>query len=271
MDPILVLGGTGKTGKRVVSRLEEQGVSARVGARQTGFDWLDESTWDRALAGVKAVFVVPLDGTTLTRAFVDKAVANGVERVVLLSGRGVDNPEYGSDTNATGLTHVEGEKAVRELEIPWTILRPGWFAQNFSEGFFAPAVQAGELRLPAGGGGVTFVDAQDIADVAVAALTEDKHAGEIYELSGPQAVTMAEAAEAISAAGGRQVRYVPLTVDEFVAESIRDGWPPQDAADFAEVVSAIERGLEDHVSDGVDRALGRAPRDFKTFANTTTW
>ncbi|WP_051795399.1 NAD(P)H-binding protein [Kibdelosporangium aridum] len=271
MDPILVLGGTGKVGSRVVSRFNQQGTDVLVGARRTGFDWLDQSTWDPALAGVRAVFVVPLDGATLTGEFVSKAVEAGVERVVLLSGRGVDVPGYGSDDNTAGLTHVLGEKAVRELDIPWTILRPGWFAQNFSEGFFAPAVQAGELRLPAGDGAATFVDAEDIADVAVAALTEDKHAGETYELSGPRALTMAQVADAISTASGREVRYVPITSEEFIAESVRDGWPQQDAADFADVIGAIRRGLDAHVSDGVPRALGREARDFATFASNALW
>ncbi|SMC59056.1 Uncharacterized conserved protein YbjT, contains NAD(P)-binding and DUF2867 domains [Kibdelosporangium aridum] len=271
MNPILVLGGTGKVGSRVVARLTQQATDVRIGARRTGFDWLDQSTWDPALAGVRAVFVVPLDGATLTGEFVTKAVEAGVERVVLLSGRGVDVPGYGRDDNTTGLTHVLGEKAVRELDIAWTILRPGWFAQNFSEGFFAPAVQAGELRLPAGDGAVTFVDAEDIADVAVAALTEEKHAGETYELSGPRALTMAEAMDAISVASGREVRYVPLTPEQFIAECVQDGWSQQDAADFADVVGAVRRGLDAHVSDGVQRALGREARDFATFASNTVW
>ncbi|WP_217280382.1 NAD(P)H-binding protein [Kibdelosporangium persicum] len=269
MDPILVIGGTGKSGSRVVAQLKQQGREVRIGARSTGFDWLDESTWDSTVTGAAAVFVVPLDGTTLTGAFVRRAVELGVRRVVLLSGRGVDTPGYGSADNALGNTHVLGEQAVRALDVDWTILRPGWFAQNFSEGFFAPAVQAGEIRVPAGDGAATFVDAEDIAAVAVAALTEDKHGGEIYELSGPRALTMAEAAAEISAASGRQVRYVPLTPEQYVAEAVEQGMSPEEAAAFGEVYDALRRGLDAHVSDGVERALGRRPRDFSDFAKST--
>jgi uncharacterized protein YbjT (DUF2867 family) len=218
--PILVIGGTGKSGSRVVSRLRAQGIPVRVASRsgEPAFDWHDRTTWDTALESVKAVYLVPLDGQFLTRPFVERAAQLGVERVVLLSGRGVDAPGYSGEANIAGATHVDGESAVRDSGIAWTILRPAWFAQNFSEGVFRDAILAGELRLPAGDGAASFVDAEDIAAVAVAALTEDGHAAQTYELSGPRALTIAEAVTEISEATGRRIRYVPFSPGEFVTE-----------------------------------------------------
>ncbi|MEV0052168.1 NAD(P)H-binding protein [Saccharopolyspora shandongensis] len=265
---ILVIGGTGKSGRRIVSRLRAAGLPALIASRSGDrrFDWTDRDTWDTALEGVRAVYLVPFDGEQLTRPFVECAVELGVQRLVLLSGRGVDVPGYVDTRNPAAQTHIDGEAAVRDLGIEWTIVRPGWFAQNFDEGFFRDAVLAGELRLPAGDGAATFVDAEDIAAVAVAALTEDGHDRQIYELSGPRAVTIAEAAAEISAATGREIRYVPLSPEDFVAELTASGWLPGDAADFAEAMAPLRRDLDSHVSDGVRRALGREPRDFSEYA-----
>ncbi|WP_314615196.1 NAD(P)H-binding protein [Streptomyces stackebrandtii] len=273
--PILVTGGTGTTGSRVVSRLRAQGAPVRVASRsgEPPFDWHDRTTWDSALEGVKAVYLVPLDGRLLTRPFVERAARLGVERVVLLSGRGVDVPGYSGEANLAGATHVDGESAVRDSGLSWTILRPAWFAQNFSEGVFRDAVVAGELRLPAGDGAASFTDADDIAAVAVASLTEDGHDGQTYELSGPRALTIAEAVAEISEATGRSLRYVPLSPGEFIAELIGEGWSAAEAEDYAEAVSPIRRGMDSGISDGVRRALGRPPRDFTEYvaAAVSAW
>ncbi len=273
--PILVTGGTGTTGSRVVSRLRAQGAPVRVASRsgEPPFDWHDRTTWDSALEGVQAVYLVPLDGRLLTRPFVERAAQLGVERVVLLSGRGVDVPGYSGEANLAGATHVDGESAVRESGLSWTILRPAWFAQNFSEGVFRDAVVAGELRLPAGDGAASFTDADDIAAVAVASLTEDGHDGQTYELSGPRALTIAEAVAEISEATGRSLRYVPLSPGEFIAELIGEGWSAAEAEDYAEAVSPIRRGMDSGISDGVRRALGRPPRDFTEYvaAAVSAW
>ncbi|MGW2327775.1 SDR family oxidoreductase [Streptomyces sp. NPDC001700] len=267
--PILVTGGTGKSGGRVVSLLRAQGAPVRVASRSgmPRFDWLDRATWDSALDGVKAVYLVPIDGELLTRPFVARAVELGVERVVLLSGRGVDVPGYSGEANIAGATHMDGEDAVRDSGIAWTILRPAWFAQNFSEGIFLDTILAGELRLPAGDGAASFVDAEDIAAVAVAALTEDGHGGQTYELSGPRALTIAEAVAEISKATGRDIRYVPLSPEEFVAELTGQGWPVAEAEDYAEAVGPIRRGMDSHLSHGVQRALARQPRDFTDYVS----
>jgi uncharacterized protein YbjT (DUF2867 family) len=269
--PILVTGATGKSGRRVVSQLRAKGLPVRAAARngEHSFDWTDGGTWDAALEGVRSMYIVQLDGTRLVRPFIERAVQHGVQRIVLASGRGIDNPDYAKDSGGVFEGLVDSEAAVRESGLEWTISRPGWFAQNFSEGFFADAVLAGELRLPAGDGAAGFVDAEDIAAVVVAALTEDRHAGQVYELSGPRAVTLTEVVATISEATGREIRYVPLSVEGYVAELVQQGLPPADAEAFADVIEPLREGTDEYVSDGVQRALGRPPRTFAEFAKST--
>lgn len=269
--PILVTGATGKSGRRVVRQLRTKGLTVRAAARNGEhlFDWTDSGTWDAALQDVRAVYIVQLDGTMLVRPFIERAVQHGVRRVVLASGRGIDNPDYAQDSGGMLPGLLDSEAAVRESGLEWTISRPGWFAQNFSEGFFADAVRAGELRLPAGDGAASFIDAEDIAAVAVAALTEDHHTGHTYELSGPRAVTLAEAAAMISEATGREIRYTPIRVEDYVAELVQQGTPPADAEAFADVIEPLRKGTDAYVSDGVQRALRRPPRTFTEFATST--
>ncbi|WP_435122162.1 SDR family oxidoreductase [Amycolatopsis thermoflava] len=269
--PILVTGATGKSGRRVVSRLRAKGLPVRAAARngEHVFDWTDSGTWDAALEGVRSIYIVQPDGTRFVRPFVERAVQHGVEQIVLASGRGIDNPDYVKDSGGVLEGVLDSEAAVRESGLKWTISRPGWFSQNFSEGFFARDIRAGELRLPGGDGAVSFIDAEDIAAVVVAALTEDGHSGQIYELSGPTAVTLAEAVATISEAAGREIRYVPLSVENYVAELVQQGLPQADAEAFANVIAPIRSGADEYVSDGVQRALGRPPRTFAEFAKST--
>ncbi|WP_327136499.1 NAD(P)H-binding protein [Nocardiopsis sp. RV163] len=263
----LVTAGRGTTGRRVVRILREQGFTVRAASRSSEqyFDWLDQSSWGPALKGVDAVYLVPFDPEPLTPVFVRSAVEAGVRRIVLLSGRGVDVPDYGGEGNDAVAHHLAGEEAVRASGVEWTIVRPGWFAQNFSEGFLRGDVLSGELRLSAADVPASFVDAEDIAAVVAAALTGADHSGQVYELSGPRSLTMGEVASEISGGTGRDVRYVPLPPEEFVAELIRQGYAEEDARSFERTLSPIRLGLDSHLSDGVRRALGRGPRDFTDF------
>ena len=192
-NTILVIGSTGKTGKRVATRLTDRGIDVRHGSRSsaTPFDWEKPSTWAPALDGVTAVYVtyspdlaVPGSVEAITE-LVALAVAAGVRRLVLLSGRGEEEAERAEDV-------------VRASGAEWTIVRATWFAQNFSEGNFADDVAAGVVALPVGDVLEPFVDADDIADVAVAALTEDRHVGQTYELTGPRLLTFADAVSEIA-------------------------------------------------------------------------
>lgn len=256
----LVLGATGKTGRRVVDRLRRRGLPVREASRSgnPGFDWEDPATWGPALDGVGAAYIsyypdlaVP-GAPEAVRAFADLALDSGVQKLVLLSGRGEDEAQRAEQTLlATG--------------ADVTVVRCAWFMQNFSEDFMQGAVMDGQLILPGGEGREPFVDADDIADVAVAALTEDGHRGEIYELTSPRLYTLAEIADELSQATGRTISYVPVTVEEYAAGAADHGVPAEFVT-FLTYLFGQVFGNNSYVTDGVQRALGRAPRDFATFA-----
>ncbi len=257
----LVLGGTGKTGRRVVERLAGHGVPTRVASRAAdpSFDWGDQSTWDAVLDGVTAAYIsyapdVAIPGATdAIRIFVEKAVRHGVQRLVLLSGRGEEEAQH-------------CERIVQDAGIEWTIVRCSWFCQNFSEGEFLGMVLAGEIALPAAEVREPFVDVDDIADVAVAALTEDGHAGQVYELTGPRLLTFAEAVNEIAGASGREIRYIQIPNEAFTAGIAESGAPDDIAWLLNYLFSTVLDGRNAYVCDGVQRALGREPTDFAEYA-----
>jgi uncharacterized protein YbjT (DUF2867 family) len=258
--PILVIGGTGKIGRRVVERLTARRLPVRIGSRsgEPPFDWEDRSTWHPVLEGVGSAYVthywdaIPGAAETLG-SFADLAVGSGVPRLVLLSGRGEDEAE-------------RAERAVRDSGAELTVLRSTWFAQNFSENDWREQVQAGELALPAGGTPEPFVDADDIADVVVAALTDDRHVGEVYELTGPRLLTFAEAVDEIARAVGREIRYVPISIEDFAAAAAEQGVPSEVVEMLTFIFGEVLDGRNAHLADGVRRALGREPRDFSDYA-----
>ncbi len=257
----LVLGGTGKTGRRVVERLASRGVPTRIASRSANppFDWDDQGTWDAALDGVTAAYIsyapdLAIPGATdAIRDFVEKAAEHRVQRLVLLSGRGEEEAQ-------------QCERIVQDAGIEWTVVRASWFNQNFSEGEFLEMVLAGEITLPAGEVGEPFVDADDIADVATAALTEDGHAGQIYEVTGPRLLTFTDVAQEIARATGRDTRYIQIPPEAFAA-GIADSGAPDDIAWLLDYLfSTVLDGRNAYVCDGVQKALGRAPTDFARYA-----
>jgi len=268
--PTLVLGGTGKTGRRVVERLNARGVPTRVGSRsgEPPFDWEDPRTWAPALQGVESVYVsyypdLAVPGAVETvGSFAELSVKSGVPRLVLLAGRGEPEAEL-------------AEQAVRDTGAEVTIVRSTWFAQNFSEDYMLEAVLSGEVALPAGEVPEPFVDADDIADVAVAALTDDKHIGQLYELTGPRLLTFAEAVEEIAKAAGREIRYVPVSVEGHAAAAAEQGVPDEVIELLTYLFGEVLDGRNAHLADGVQRALGREPRDFREYARdaaaTSVW
>ncbi|HEV8205068.1 MAG TPA: NmrA family NAD(P)-binding protein [Acidimicrobiia bacterium] len=260
-DTTLVLGGTGKTGRRVTERLTALGVPVRIGSRsgEPPFDWEKPETWAPALRGVKSVYIsyypdlaVP-GAVEVVGSFARLAVNEGVPRLVLLAGRGEAEAEL-------------AEQAVRGSGADLTIVRATWFMQNFSEDYMIEHILAGAIALPAGDTPEPFVDADDIADVAVAALTDDKHVGQLYELTGPRLLTFAEAAEEISNATGRDIPYVPVSLEEHAAVATEQGVPVEVIDLLTYLFSEVLDGRNAHVTDGVQRALGREPRDFREFA-----
>ncbi len=162
------------------------------------------------------------------------------------------------------------ERAVRESGAEWTILKPAWFAQNFSEDpFFRGQLVDGEVVMSTGDGVEPFIDVEDIADVAVAALTGDGHGGQAYELSGPRLLSLGAVVEEIARATGRDIAYRAVTADAFTAYAARRGLP-QDFADLLNMLYGwIGEGRFARLADGVQRALGREPRDFADYVRTT--
>ena len=209
-QPVLVLGGTGTIGRRVVERLTARGLPVRIGSRsgEPRFDWEDRATWEPVLEGVGSAYVshhfdaIPGAAETLG-SFAELAVESGVPRLVLLS--------------------------------------------------------AGDTPEP-------FVDAEDIADVAVSALTDDRHIGEVYELTGPRLLTSAEAVQEISGAVGREIGYVPISIEDFAAASAEQGVPSEVVEMLTYIFGEVLDGRNAHLADGVQRALGREPRDFRDYA-----
>ncbi|MFF3323589.1 NAD(P)H-binding protein [Streptomyces sp. NPDC002889] len=260
-ETVLVTAATGKTGRRVAERLAARGVRARAGSRKgpVVFDWEDESTWAAALHGVDAAYVAYFPDLSapaapaVMRSFGRLAATAGLRRLVLLSGRG--EPEA-----------VVAEDALRESGLELTVVRAAFFAQNFSEGAMYEGVLAGEFAFPAGTTAEPFVDADDLADVVVAALVEPGHAGEVHELTGPRLVTFEEVAHEIGRATGREVRYVPVSAPEYARMLQQYGLPAPEAEWLAGLFGALLDGHNASLTDGVERVLGRAPKDFAAYA-----
>lgn len=263
--PILVTGATGKTGARVAHRLKLAGHNVRPGSRRAAvpFDWDQPATWAAALQGAGAVYVnyhpdfaFPGAIENLT-AFAHAAVSADVGRLVMLTGRGEHYAQL-------------GEEVIAQSGLDYTIVRSAWFAQNFSEGSMLAPVLAGVLPMPGGEIAEPIIDIDDLADVIVAALTEDTHNGAVYEATGPRLLTFAEIADILSGAIGRRVDYLPITFDAFHAELAATS-----GAQFADIVAAIARetfdGRNARLGDGVLRAIGRQPRDFTEFAKAAAW
>ena len=258
-SPILVIGSNGKTGRRIAAKLSALGYPVREGSRSASipFDWDLPETWRPALAGVSAVYISYFPDLAFPgapekiEALTQQAKAAGVRRLVLLSGRG----EF----------HAQRcENIVRQSGLEYVLVRAAWFAQNFSEGYLRDPLLQGVIALPAGDVREPIVDVDDIADVAVAALSESHHVGELYEVTGPRLLSFAEAADALSEATGHKIRYQPISLDEFHAGMLEIGGPV--VADvFTEICREVLDGRNASLGDGVQRALGRQPRDFSDF------
>ncbi|MER9878749.1 NAD(P)H-binding protein [Mesorhizobium sp. M0118] len=259
--PILILGGTGKTGRRLAGRLTARGLPVQIGSRSgtPPFDWENDTTWEPALDGVGAVYIsyypdlaVPGAADTVG-AFSRLAVECGVRRLVLLSGRG--------ETEAQ-----RAEEMLKASGADWTILRCAWFSQNFSEGFLVDSLREGEVALPVGNVGEPFVDADDIADAAATVLTRQGHTGQLYELTGPRLLSFADAVAEIGRAAGRNIPFKQISHTEFTAAIAEHELPAEFAWLLNELFTEVLDGRNESLTDGVQRVLGRAPKDFSAYA-----
>lgn len=259
-SPILIIGKNGKTGARVNHRLQALGYATRPVSRSTtpSFDWENPATWPSAIKGTKAAYVTYHPDLALPRAeatikeFVKVAHENGLEHIVLLSGRGEEGAE-------------RAENALKESGISWNIVRCSWFSQNFSENFMLEGILADELVLPEGDTIEPFVDTDDIADVAVATLTKPGHRNRLYELTGPRALNFAQCVKEISEALGRPVKYTTVPVDDYI-NALREQGQPEDLQWLLHLLfTEVFDGRNSNVMLGVEEALGRPATDFKTY------
>ena len=263
-ETVLVLGATGKTGRRITERLQTLGVPVRLGSRDANppFDWKDQSTWDAVLDGVQAVYLsyqpdLAVPGALETvQAFTDLAVKHGIRKLVLLSGRGEIEAEH-------------AERVVQNSGIDWTILRASWFCQNFSEAHFLEPILQGELALPVGDIAEPFIDAEDIAEIAVAALTQPGHSHRLYELTGPRALTFAQAIEEIASATHRQIDFITVPREAYREALEQEQLPPQLIDLVLYLFTTVLDGRNTPVADGVQQALGRPARDFSDYVRRT--
>lgn len=268
---ILVLGATGKTGRRLLPLLRDRGAAVRAASRSGGagtvaFDWALETSWKPALEGVAAIYLVGPDlvedPSDATAAFLDVAYRSGVRTVVALSSLGVTFPNEPIHSGRR-----KAEEALRQSRMNWTILRPSGFSQNFSEGFFAPGIGSGQVRAATGTGRVAFVDASDIASVAAVALTAPGHAGQAYALTGPRALSFDEATSLVAGALGRPVAFSPLGETEFRGMMLGFGLPGAYADVVVRDQVAIRDGFAADVSHDVEAVTGRPATDFSVFVD----
>jgi uncharacterized protein YbjT (DUF2867 family) len=263
---VLVLGGTGKTGSRVADTLSERGVSVRTAARggaDIRFDWNNPATFEGALQGVTGVYLVSpvmrVDFAGVVSDFLDQAEQAGVRNVTYLS--------------AYGMEHAPAEVALRAVELDLesrgsfthSIVRPAWFMQNFSETFLKPVED--EIVVPGGTGAEAFVSAEDIASVAAATLAEpERHAGRAYAPTGPESLTLDEAARIISAAAGRTIVYRDTDRTEWVGAMVRSGVPAEYGEVLRTLTETIASGRGAQPNGDVLAATGAAPVSFADFA-----
>lgn len=258
---ILVLGGKGKTGSRVAERLIKLGKSVRLGSRSEtpSFDWENAATWPEVLAGMDAAYItfqpdlaVP-GAVDIIKHFTELAVEAGVKKMVLLSGRGEQEAQV-------------CEQVVMQAGVDYTIVRASWFNQNFSESVFLEPVQLGHVALSRGGALEPFVDADDIADVVVASLTNDKHSNQIFELTGPRLLTFEQAIAEIAQATGRVIRFEPLTIEEHM-RMLRQYQVPEDHIWLVQYLfTEVLDGRNSSVTNDIEQVLGRKAKDFSAYA-----
>jgi uncharacterized protein YbjT (DUF2867 family) len=255
--PVLVTGGTGKSGRRVAVRLRAAGRPVRIGSRtgEPRFDWHDRATWPAALDGAGAVYLAYAPDLSFSGAaglvgeLARAAVDTGAGRLVLLSGRGEEGAQ-------------RAERLIIDCGAPWTIVRAAVFAQNFTEGAFADAVRQGVVEMPAADVAEPFVDVDDVAEVAASALLDDRHIGEVYDVTGPRLLTFTEALDIVGRSLGHPVGYLHVTAAEMLAGLVASGVAPGEAAELVELFTTILDGRNAHLADGVERALGRPPKDL---------
>lgn len=263
-EQILVLGATGKTGRRVADKLSKMGKSVRLGSRSAApaFDWGNPEGWANTLKGISKVYItyqpdlaVPAAFDAIT-GFTKEAIKAGVQHIVILSGRGEEEAQ-------------RCEEIVMQSGVDWTVVRCDWFNQNFSESFFMEPILAGHVAVPRTATHVPYVDVDDIADVVVASLTEEGHAGKEHELTGPDLLTFGEVVEAISKATGREIQLHPISLEEYAAMLKEHGVPEDYRWLINYLFTHVLDGRNSSITKGIEEVLGRKPKSFAQYALET--
>ncbi len=264
-NKILVIGGTGKTGRKVVEGLKQQNQNVRVGSRSKDpvFNWDDPTTWPKALAGMDKVYIVYYPDLAVPGALeaikglIEEAKKAGVKKAVLLSGKGEKEAE-------------RCEQVVANSGLDYTLVRASWFNQNFSESFLLEPILAGHVALPMPHAKIPFVDTGDIAEVVVKVLLDDAHNGKTYEITGPKVLTFEEAVKEIAVGTGKTINYQAVSLEAYNSMMKAAGVP----ADyiwlfdylFREVLSKDENQV---VTGDVEKVLGRKATDFGEYVQAT--
>lgn len=261
---VLVIGGTGKTGRKVVSLLQTKGHKVRVGSRSASpsFDWHQPEHWAAALADVDTVYITYQPDLAVPGAkeavtlLCEKAKEVGVEKLVLLSGRGEEEAQA-------------CEQIVADSGLKWAVVRCDWFNQNFSESFFLEPVLAGQVALPMADIPIPFVDTDDIAEVAVELIVRDEFDGQVWELTGPRLLSLRQAVAEIAEETGRDIQFQPISLETYVGFMEQQQIPASYIWLINYLFSQVLDGRNAHLAEGVQQVLGRKPKDFREYARET--
>lgn len=261
---ILILGGKGKTGRKVNEKLVKLGYTTRIGSRSESpsFDWENQATWSSALEGMDKVYItfqpdlaIPV-ALQIIKDFTALAIEKGIQKIVLLSGRGEKEAQL-------------CEQIVMKADIDWTIVRCDWFNQNFSESFLLDPILAGHVALPRAETLIPFIDTDDIADIVVASLTDDKHKGQVYELTGPRLLTFGQVVDEISMATGREIKFDTISLDDYV-KMLQEYQVPDDYIWLVNYLfTNVLDGKNSSITNGVEKVLGRKAKDFSEYVKET--
>lgn len=262
---ILVIGGTGKTGRRVAEKLIQLNQNVRIGSRNNNpsFDWNNTSTYAEALKGMDRAYITYYPDLAVPgakeaiNALTETALKSGLEKVVLLSGKGEKEAEA-------------CEEIVANSGLNYSLVRASWFNQNFSESFFLDPILAGHVALPMAAAEIPFVDADDIAEAAVKVMLDDSYNNKTITITGPRKLTFEEAIKEIAIQSDRVINFQAITLDDYI-KSMKNAGLPNDYVWllgylFMEVLGNPEN---QNVSSDIEKVLGRKAVDFSEFAKKT--
>lgn len=260
----LIIGSSGKTGSRILSKLNQAGYPVRLGSRKAEptFDWEKPEGWEEVLQGINQVYIsfqpdlaVPTSLEAI-KTLVQVCRSNQVKRLVLLSGRG--EPEARAC-----------EQIVQNSGLEWTILRSSWFLQNFSEGMFLEQILEGRVLFPKVAAKEPFVDLDDLCELAFASLVTDKHKNKLYELTGPELVSFKDVFETIAEVTNQPISFEELPLDDYLVTLKSFGLPEDVLWLISYLFRTVLDGRNESVVNDLELALGRKPKDFQTYAKET--